>query len=334
MKPTLRTGLVFLAILLLLPSCGRTPKKRTATVFAMNTVMNLTVYGSADAIAAAEARIRESERLFSVTDEKSEIFAVNRNGGGEVSAETAVLIAAALTFGARTEGALDITVYPVVRAWGFTTGNHRVPDAAELEELLTSVGYDRVTVSGNTVTLAENTEIDLGSVAKGYTADCLTALLREAGVTSALLNLGGNVQAVGSRPDGKDWRVAVRNPNGKEYVGVLSVSDRAVVTSGGYERYFERNGQIYHHIIDPATGYPAKSGLSSVTVVAESGLLADALSTALYVMGLDRATAHWKEYRDFDAVFIDDEGELYITEGLENVFSAWSSDAKVTVIRP
>ena len=334
MKPTLRTGLVFLAILLLLSSCRSTTKKRTATVFAMDTYMELTVYGSADALAAAEARIRESERLFSVTDEESGIFAVNHNGGGEVSVETAALISAALEFGARTEGALDITVYPVVRAWGFTTDAFYVPSEEELSTLLGAVDYRRVTMSGNTVSLAEGTEIDLGSVAKGYTADCLTSLLHDAGVMSALLNLGGNVQAVGSRPDGKDWRVAIRNPNGKEYVGVLSVSDCAVVTSGGYERYFERDGEVYHHIIDPATGYPAKSGLSSVTVVAHSGLLADALSTALYVMGLDRAIAHWKEYRDFDAVFIDDEGKLYITEGLENVFSAWSPDAKVTVIRP
>ena len=334
MKPTLRTGLVFLAILLLLSSCGSSPKKRTATVFAMNTVMDLTVYGNADALTDAETRIRELERLFSVTDENSELFAVNRDGGGTVSAETAALISASLALCGRTGGALDITVYPVVHAWGFTTDVFRIPSEEELAELLGVVDYRRVALDENHVALPGGGALDLGSVAKGYTADCLTALLREAGVESALLNLGGNVQAIGTKPSGEGWRVAVRDPKGEGYVGVLTVSDRAVVTSGGYERYFERNGETYHHIIDPATGHPAKSGLSSVTVVANQGLLADALSTALSVMGLDRATEHWKQYRDFEAVFVAENGELYLTEGLETVFSAQSPNAKVTVIRP
>lgn len=332
MKVGSRLSAVVLAALLLLSSC-RTAGPQTAAIFAMDTVMDFTVYGGAQTLADAEARVRELETLFSVTSEESELSALNRSGGGTVSAETAALIPAALALCERTGGALDITVYPVVRAWGFTAGDRRVPSGEELAALSAAVDYRGVSVKGNAVTLAQGAEIDLGSVAKGYTADRLTEQLRAAGVESALLNLGGNVQAIGKKPNGHDWRVAIRDPQSKKNIAVLAVSNRAVVTSGGYERFFERDGVTYHHIIDPATGCPAKSGLLSVTVVAESGLLADALSTALYVMGLDRAAEHWRAYRDFEAVFVDENGTIFLTEGLQSCFSPISRDAAVEVIR-
>lgn len=334
MKPTVRVLAVVLALLFLLPSCGRAPKKRSASLFAMDTYMDLTVYGDAAALSAAKAEIRALEEALSVTDSESEVALLNRAGTGTVSPEIATLLSETLALCKRTGGALDMTVYPLVRAWGFTTGNHRVPDAAELEELLTSVGYDRVTVSGNTVTLAGNAEIDLGAVGKGYTADRLTALLGDAGVESALLNLGGNVQAIGTKPNGDAWRVGVQDPSGSGVLATLAVSDCAVVTSGTYERHFEQDGEIYHHIIDPKTGSPAKSGLLSVTVVAKSGLLADALSTALFVMGKEEAIAHWKEYRDFEAIFVTDSGELYLTDGLRSAETDARYAGKATVIEP
>ena len=332
MKPTVRALAVLLALLCLLSSCGHAPKK--ASLFAMDTYMDLTIYGSAATLSAAKTEIRTLEQMLSVTDSESGVALLNRAGTGAFSPEIAALISETLALCKRTGGALDITVYPLVCAWGFTTGNHRVPDAAELEELLTFVGYDRVTVSGDTVTLAENTEIDLGAVGKGYTADRLTALLREAGVKSALLNLGGNVQAIGTKPNGEAWRVGVQDPSGKGFLATLAVSDCAVVTSGTYERYFEQDGEVYHHIIDPKTGACAKSGLSSVTVVAKSGLLADALSTALFVMGKEEAIAHWKQYRDFEAIFVTESGELYLTDGLRSAAVDARYDGKVTVIEP
>ena len=323
------------ALLAVLASCKRSYPLRETTFLAMDTVMTLKIYGDADAVSDAEAKIGELERLLSTTDPASEIAVLNREGTGEVSAATAELISAALTLCERTDGALDITVYPVVRAWGFTTGSYRVPDEEELAAARGKVGYGRVTVSEKAVTVGDHGEIDLGSVAKGYAVDCLTEFLRSRGVQSALLNLGGNVQAIGSRPDGEGWRVAIKAPKGDGYAAILTVSDSAVVTSGGYERYFEADGVIYHHIIDPATGYPVRNGLASVTVVTESGLLADGLSTALYVMGADRAAEHWRANRDFEAVFITDEGELQITEGLESKLSLPDGlNAKVKVIRP
>ena len=237
-----------------------------------------------------------------------------------LSGDTAALLDRALQLCRRTDGALDVTIYPVVRAWGFTTGGSRVPDRAELDGLLERVDYARVSLSGSTLTLPEGMELDLGAVAKGYTGDVLMALLEEAGVTSAIVELGGNVQALGSKPDGSPWRVAVQAPEGG-YAAALEIVDKAVVTSGGYQRFFEQDGEIYWHIIDPAAGRPARSGLASVTIVAEEGTLCDGLSTALFVMGADRAAEFWRETGDFDFVLLDEEGGVTITEGLEDSFS-------------
>lgn len=316
------TALV-IAILILLCACAQgVGEPMSETILAMDTVMEITAYGAEDSLMeAAKDRIKELEGLFSVTDENSEIYKLNQTGSAELSPDTLELVTKALDICRETDGAVDITIYPVVKAWGFTTGNYRVPDSTELKNLLENVGYEGVAISGNTVTIPQGVQVDLGSVAKGYTGDVIAALLKDGGVTSALLNLGGNVQAVGSRPDGSGWRVAVQDPGGEEYIGVLTVSDKAVITSGGYERYFEdENGNVYWHIIDPETGSPAQSGLISVTVVGEAGVVCDGLSTALFVMGLDKASALWREQGGFEAVLVSEDGRVYITDGLKDCF--------------
>jgi thiamine biosynthesis lipoprotein len=231
-----------------------------------------------------------------------------------------------------TQGALDISIYPVVRAWGFTTGSYQVPSQDTLDTLLYNVDYRQIQVDGSQVTLAPGMEIDLGSVAKGYVGQQVAQQLRDAGVTSALLNLGGNVQTVGSKPDGSPWRVAVQDPVGSDYCGVLEVTDQAVVTSGGYERYFEENGQTYWHILDPSTGYPAHSGLISATVIGDDGLKCDALSTALFVMGLDRAVEYWRASGDFEFVLVAEDGSLYVSQGAAFTALGDYADAPLTVI--
>jgi thiamine biosynthesis lipoprotein len=295
----------------------------TGTIFAMDTVMDFTIYGDESLLTDAEQYIYNLEDKLSVTDENSDIYAINQTGSGTLSEDSAELLSRALNLCALTNGALDISIYPVVRAWGFTTGSYGIPEEDELTELLSHVDYRSVDYDSdaNTVTLAPGMEIDLGSVAKGYTGDQVIALLRENGVTSALLNLGGNVQALGAKPDGSPWRVAVQDPSGDGYLGVLEIDDQAVITSGGYERYFVEDGVTYWHIIDPATGAPARSGLISVTIVGDSGLLCDGLSTSLFVMGLEDATQFWRENGGFEAVFVTEDGQITITEGLQDKFS-------------
>ena len=296
------------------------------SLFAMNTYMTFTAYGE-DAQAAlqeAEECIQQVEGLWSVTDEDSEIYQANHSGGQPVtvSEETAEIISFALEMAQRTGGALDPTIYPVLTAWGFTTDSKQVPSQQQIAQLLEQVGYDRIQINGSELTVPDGMELDLGAVGKGYTADLVTEILRRHGVTSALISLGGNIQAIGSRPDGSDWRLGIRAPWESGNLGVLTVSDAAVVTSGGYENYFDdEQGNIYWHILDPSTGYPADSGLQSVTIVGREGRMCDALSTALFVMGAQSAEQYWRENGGFEMLLVTDSGEILITEGIAENFT-------------
>lgn len=296
------------------------------SLFAMNTYMTFTAYGE-DAQAAlqeAEECIQQVEGLWSVTDEDSEIYQANHSGGQPVtvSEETAEIISFALEMAQRTGGALDPTIYPVLTAWGFTTDSKQVPSQQQIAQLLEQVGYDRIRLNGTELTVPDGMELDLGAVGKGYTADLVTEILRRHGVSSALISLGGNIQAIGSRPDGSDWRLGIRAPWESGNLGVLTVSDAAVVTSGGYENYFDdEQGNIYWHILDPSTGYPADSGLQSVTIVGREGKMCDALSTALFVMGAQSAEQYWRENGGFEMLLVTDSGEILITEGIAENFT-------------
>lgn len=328
----MKTAAAFLLVCILaaLTSCAPMPspggEPMVKSFFAMNTYNTITVYEdvSSDVLDKAEQLLKKLESLWSVTDEQSEIFKVNHAGGNptEISRETAELLQYALDMCNQTNGALDISLYPVLTAWGFTTGEYHIPSEQELAEKMQRVGYEKITLSDSMITLPSGSEIDLGAVAKGYACDLLTDMLIENDVSSAIISLGGNIQAIGSKPDGSDWNISVQHPEAGDSLGILSLADASVVTSGAYERYFTgEDGQRYGHILDPATGKPAESGLASVTIIGESGRMCDALSTAIFVMGLDKATAYWQENGGFEMLIVTENGELYLTEGLEGSFS-------------
>lgn len=305
-----------LALLLFFTLCGCGAQRQTGEWFAMDTVMTAAVYGSADALDAVEAETYRLDALLAAQKDDSEIAAVN-DGAEVVSEETAALLRRALEIAAETNGAYDPTVYPLMRAWGFTDGNYRVPADAELDALLQTTGWTEVSADGTTASLPEGFALDLGGIGKGYAAGRCKEILKAHGVTSALLSLGGNVSALGSKPDGTAWTVAIENPDGGAYLGTVQITDQCVVTSGGYQRYFEQDGVRYWHILDPETGKPARSGMKSVTIVSADDTLADALSTALFVMGPERAADFWREHRaEFGAVWLTDDGRLFVTEGL------------------
>lgn len=327
-----------LSALLFLTGCSAesSPEPVQGTFFAMDTVMDFTIYGESGLIDQSESLITSLESLVSVTDTGSELYAINQTGSGTLTGKASSLMEQALEICRRTDGALDLSIYPIVRAWGFTTGSYQVPDEAEIQALLPLVDYRKIQYDAatGTVTLPEGMEIDLGSVAKGYAGQLAAQMLREHGVQSALLNLGGNVQTVGAKPDGSPWQIGIKDPQGEDAMMVLSVEDQAVVTSGGYERYFEQDGQTYWHIMDPSTGHPADSGLISVTIVGDEGVVCDGLSTALFVMGLEKAADLWAQSGDFEAVFVTASGEVYITEGLRDRFALTEqyADTPVSVI--
>ena len=330
MTKRMLTAVLTVALTLSLTACGgrtRQEMGETRTVYTMDTVMNLTAYGenASAALDAAEETLRTLDAKLDRHDETSTVSALNRDGTVE-DAELAQLTDIAQTIGALSGGAFDPTVAPVMDAWDFTGDAPRVPSDEELSALLAHVGLEKLSVDGNTIALSDGAQLDLGGIAKGYAAGRVRTILREAGVTSAIISLGGNVAAVGKKPDGSAWTVGLQDPDRPEaYFGTVSIEDACVVTSGAYQRYFEENGQLYHHIIDPATGRPAESGLTSVTVVADgaagNGTMCDALSTALFVMGEDRALELWRSgVYDFDLILVTEDGRLLATAGIADRF--------------
>jgi len=293
--------------------------------FAMDTYITFSAYGenAQEYLQQAQAQILQLEKKWSVTEADSDIYKVNHSSGKSVavSEETKELLSFALQMAEKTDGALEPTIYPVLSAWGFTTDKKRVPEKSEIVQLLEKVDFRKISLEGNEIRLEPGMMLDIGAVGKGYAGDTVIGLLKEKGITSALLDLGGNIQTIGKKPDGSDWQIGLQDPESDGSLGVLSISDRAVVTSGNYERYFTgEDGKIYGHIINPETGYPAESGLLSVTVIAQEGKLCDALSTSLFVMGLDRAVNYWREHQNFEMILITEDGEIHLTEGIKDQF--------------
>ena len=293
-------------------------EKQSRDIFAMDTYMTVTAYGehASEAVDKAETEIKRLDEMLSTGNENSEVYKLNQNGEAVVSDDTAYLYERSEKIYKQTKGVFDISIYPVMDAWGFTTENYRIPAEDELSALLKNVDASKIQYDKKTkkITLPKNVKIDFGGIAKGYTSSRIMQIYKKCGVTSGLVSLGGNVQLLGAKPDGS-----------------LQAKDKAVITSGGYERYFEKNGKKYHHIIDPSTGYPAENGLISVTIVSDDGTLADGLSTSLFIMGKEKAEKFWKKYNDkFDVILLTDDEQLYVSEGIADDFQ---SDYKVNVMK-
>ena len=306
---------------MLLAGCGYS-NVASESFESMDTFMKIDIYGSADTAAEIRAGIESLDSLLSAQDDSSEIGRLNKNGSAELSEDTADLLNRSLQLCGDLDGFFDITVYPAVTAWGFTTGEYRVPSDSELKTLADHIDYTAVKLSDNGVRIPDGVMLDLGAVAKGYAADRSIELLNNSKAQAAVLNLGGTIGLFGKKPDGSRFKVGIADPeNPAGYFGYLSCDLGIVATSGGYERYFERDGKRYIHILDPATAKPADNHIASFTIVTDNGAKADAMSTALFVMGLDKATDYYRTHDGFDCVILTDDGSLYITEGIYDDFT-------------
>lgn len=336
-KTNCKTLLLAALIVIMSTSCAaakageKAPEqeKHQRQVFAMDTVMLLTAYGekAEAALEAAEERIYALEADLDPASATGSVYALNAGAGTQVavSQDCYNIMSTYMERFYAMDGALDMGLYPLSRAWGFIDGNWRVPTGAEIHSLLAVKNTGAIQLDGAAcaASIPAGMEVSLGAVAKGYAAQALADLMAGMGVEHAVLSLGGNVQTLGERkPDGAAWQVAVTDPHDTgAYVGILSVGQTAVVTSGGYQRFFERDGVTYMHILDPETGYPVENGLLSVTVVTEDGAMADALSTALFVLGEDRALAYYESQGGFELVLITEDDRVIVTPGLRGSFS-------------
>ena len=306
--------------------------KLTKEVYAMDTVMDLTIYGFhkegkalsetelGEVMNQAVALINRLEGLFSVTKQDSDIAKINAAGGKPVTVadETYDLLQKCLHYSDITDGMFDISIYPLVKLWGFTTGEYHVPTEQEIRKVQDQIDYKKIRLSdGNNVQIEEGMQIDLGAAAKGYLSQKLMDLFRTEGIESAIVSLGGNVQAMGKKEDGSLYNIGLVDPaDGTSIYGTLEVEDRAVITSGIYQRYFEKDGQTWHHIMDKGTGKPADNGLASVTVVTADGSTGDALATALYVMGEEKAVEYQKKHPEIEIILIRKDGSLWQSDEL------------------
>lgn len=257
-------------------------------------------------------RIREIENLMSVNIPVSDVSRINAAAGiqpVQVHDDVYKVIERALYYAQISGGAFDPTVGPLVSLWEIGGGNPRVPSQAEIEQVLPLVNWHNVELDAQTRSVfltRRSMSLDLGAIAKGYAADEAAAIIKRAEINRAIIDLGGNIVVLGERKDGNLWRVGVQNPNENrnEYIGILQITERSVVTSGIYERFFEEEGIRYHHIFSPSTGYPADNGLLSVTITAPNSMDADALSTSVFALGFVRGSALIESLPETEAVFI------------------------------
>ena len=324
-------ALLCLCMLLPLSACGET-KMYQKQVFAMDTVMTLTAYGNkAEAgLNAAQSVITSMDSMLDPDVETGTTYAINHAEGANVSVsgQVAKMLSTAQTVYNQSGGTLDLSLYPVIKRWGFTDGRYYVPSDEELAQDLARRAFDKMVLtsfpsSGSyAVSFPAGTEITFGAVAKGCASDYAIAAMRNAGVTSGIISLGGNVQTLGLKPDGTNWTIAVQDPNNSSsYLGVVSVGETAVVTSGTYQRYFTQNGKTYHHLINPETGRPINNTLTSVTIICEDGTLADCLSTALFIMGESKALNYWRTYGGFEMILVNKDNQITCTKGLMEQFT-------------
>ncbi len=337
-------SLIIIGILVFLSGCNNGLQKPVKSEdFALGTIIDQEVYGAnaQKASEAVSAWIKELDALWTINSPGGDINKLNNNAGlgyVELDPETISILKDAHRISDLSGGAaFDITVAPLVKVWGVGTDNPQVPADDILKKLVPLVNYQDVLVdeATNSASLrVQGQMVDLGGIAKGYIGDMVIEIYKKNGITAAFANLGGNVVVLGNKPDGSAWKVGIQDPRGQngEIVGEVSVADKAVVTSGDYQRYFMKDGKRYCHIIDPHTGYPTDSGLMSVTIIASSSTDADGLAKAI-VLGLGKGMDLVKSYGKAEAIFITNDKKIYVTPGLQSNFQLEDATHEYTYIQ-
>lgn len=298
----------------------------SATAFKLNTIIEITIYDSKDEalLNDAIALCDTYEKIFSRTLPSSELYQLNHKtlprekDAFLLSRPAAELIAKGLEYSRLSNGGFDITIEPVSSLWDFTSEENFIPAQSEIENALPLVNYENVILDGDKLTFLEDEmSIDLGAIAKGYIADEIKDFLVSKGVKSATINLGGNVLCIGKHPDGKSFRIGIQKPFAErnETAAVLNVKDKSVVSSGVYERYFKQNEHLYHHILDPKTGFPYENGLISVTIISDKSTDGDGLSTSCFALGLEKGMELINSLPDTEALFITDDYQMHYSRG-------------------
>ena len=345
---------VLVCPMLLFTGCGNITDADTSTTgnepisissIKLNTAVQITIYDSQDKALLDDclALCDKYELVFSRTNEKSELYKLNHrkdtsdkdpNADGQttpypvsgtadtwhISEDLASLLSQGLSITRESDGTFDIAIAPLTSLWDFTAEDPKIPDDAAIQKALPLCSSDGVTIDGQDITLpSDDIQFDVGAIAKGYIADRLKDLLVKKGVNSAIINLGGNILCIGSKPDGTPFKVGIQKPfaDRNETEAVMDIAGKTVVSSGIYERCFKQGGKLYHHILNPQTGYPYENGLISVTIISDQSVDGDALSTTCFALGL-KDGLKFAEKKGVQAVFITEDYELHYTDGFQD----------------
>lgn len=307
--------------------------------YALGTIIQLKAFGieGAEAINEAIEKLNDIDDKMSAFKSDSEISRINSVAGLQpqaVSSSTYFILNKATRYSSLTEGAFDPTVRPLVKLWNKGIEQNQIPDRNVVSEKLSLVNYkDIIFDENNRSVMLKNKgqEIDLGGIAKGYATDQVRDIFIKRNIKNGLIDLGGNIYALGSKPDGTGWKVGIQNPFKArgEYLGVLEVRSKSVVTSGNYEKYFVKDGKIFHHIIDPRTGFPSISRIISATIVSDDSLDGDGLSTGIYILGIQKSIELIESLKNIDAILVTDTKEVYVTSGICNCFRLTDNEFKI-----
>lgn len=318
-------------LVILLSSCSyintqKNPNVISKSSFALSTVITIKLYGDYDASLIDQCfdLCSEYELIFSRTNSNSELYKLNLMRSMKVSDELLELLKIGLYYSELSEGAFDITIGKVTSMWDFSSETPYLPDEALLNDAVSHVSYKNISIEGNTVTLLDSeTAIDLGAVAKGYIADKIKDFLLSNGVEHAVIDLGGNILCIGGKTQENAFTIGLQYPfkDTQASITAISIDDMSVVTSGIYERYFEIDNKLYHHIIDPSTGYPFQNNLVAVTIISEKSVMGDALSTVSFALGLDKSLAMINDMENVFAIFITDDLRLHFSDGVQEKFN-------------
>lgn len=332
---TITLGIMFLLAIFFTRSAN-TPRSLEQTSYALGTILHFQIWGKEanQALEKSLSRIHDIEGHMSTHDTNSDIYNVNISSDSpfiSVHEDTFYVVEKAIDYAYRSSGTFDPTIGGLVDLWGIGTPEERLPSEEEIAHAVSLINYKEVQLDKKNMSIRlprSGQHLDLGGIAKGYAADEVVAILKKEGIKSALIDLGGNIFVLGRKSDGSLWNVGVQNPLEPRgsYLGILHVSDLSVVTSGNYERFFEKDGKRYHHIFDPRKGYPAETDLLSVTVISKKSIDGDALSTALFVLGREKGLKLVQSFEDIEAIMVTKEKKVYGTPGIEKIFTLTNKD--------
>ncbi|WP_017211138.1 FAD:protein FMN transferase [Clostridium beijerinckii] len=329
---------IIIVILFFVFATGKFEKHEAAkSSYALGTLINLRASGNKAQVAIDKAleRLNEIDDRMSAFKESSDVSKINLNAGSKeekINSDTYFVVKKAIEYSKVLEGTFDPTIRPLVKLWSIGTKEEKVPEKSQIEKTLKLVNYNDVIFDekNNSIMLKHNNQaLDVGGIAKGFAADEVRDIFHQYDVKSALIDLGGNIFALGSKEDGTSWKIGIQNPfkSRGEFIGILSVKDKSIVTSGNYERYFIKDGKRFHHIIDPKTGYPSESKIISATIISDNSIDGDGLSTGVYIIGIDKSMKIIETIEGIDAIFITEDKKIYKTSGIdESIFTLIDSE--------